>query len=165
MLSPRRILRAVDRVLDFVERTVVIVCGTALLAILMYSAIGRYIAGYGAPEETELTWLFFKWLCFLGGSSMLRTGDHPSLGILFDKLAKRGLKGKIYASLTRVMCIIFAAMVIYGIYRMYPIISISVTTMLRLPLTLYYAAAIVGLTFLATRYVIKIFEYFLGGSL
>lgn len=165
MISPRGILRAVDRVIDFVERAAAVACGTALLVILTYSAIGRYIAGYGAPEETELTWLFFKWLSFLGASSIVRTGDHPSLGILFDRLAKRGLKGKIYASLTKVMCITFAAAIIYGVYKMYPIISISVTTMLRLPLTLYYAAAVIGLTFLSIRYTIKIFGYFLGESL
>ena len=164
MTASRRVVKVIDSVLNAVEQAISLVSGVALLAILIYAAVGRYVLGYGAPEETELSWLFFLWLCFFGSSALVRTGDHPSVGVLFDRIARRGLRGRVYASLTRVACIVFAASIMYGIYRMYPIISVSVTTMLRLPLTIYYAAALGGLSFLILRYSIRVLQYLTPGE-
>lgn len=156
LLNVTKVIQKIDATLNIIERSVVLVSGVVLLSILIYSAVGRYLVGYGAPEEAELTWLFFLWLCFFGGSNLVREGDHPLLGILLDRVSRRQKLGKIYKALTHVVPILFAVFLIYGIYRMYPIIAISSTTMLRLPLTIYYAAALGGLTSLTIRYSIKI---------
>ncbi|MEM0296740.1 MAG: TRAP transporter small permease [Zestosphaera sp.] len=156
MVNIRNVFNGIDAVLNIIEQSVVLVSGVALLTILIYSAVGRYLAGYGAPEEAELTWLFFLWLCFFGGSNLVREGDHPLLNILSDRISRSRRVGKAYKALTHTAPIVFAALLTYGIYKMYPIIAISITTMLRLPLTIYYAAALGGLAALTIRYLIKV---------
>lgn len=157
-MNSKNVLNRVDSVLNIIEQSVVAVSGVALLTILIYSAVGRYLAGYGAPEEAELTWFFFLWLCFFGGSSLVREGDHPLLGILSDRISRRGRAGRIYKALTHSASILFSILLLYGIYKMLPIITISITTMLRLPLTIYYAAASGGLVALIIRYSIKVIK-------
>jgi len=140
----------IDKALAAIEIPVVFITEVGIISILLYGAINRYFIHGTFPQEAELAWIFHIWLVFIGGSLVLRKGDHPYVGIIRDK------KGKLYKTFVMLLCILFSAVMLYYVIDYYDVYGIKKTTFLRLPMTLLYAAMILGFTFMIIRYIIKI---------
>jgi len=147
----RALIKYVDKALAAIEVPIVLICGTGIIAVLLYGAINRYIIHGVFPEEPELAWLFHMWLVFLGGSLVLRGGDHPYVGIIREK------RGKLYKTMVFSSCIAFATIMLYATLDFYSTFSLQKTTFLRLPMTVLYAAMILGFLFIILRLMIKIY--------
>ncbi len=145
-----RALKYLDSVLTAIEIPIVFVCGVGIISVLLYGAINRYIIHGVFPQEPELAWLFHMWLVFIGGSLVLRVGDHPFVGIIREK------KGKIFKTAIYLACISFAGVMLYALIEFYDTYKLQKTTFLRLPMTALYAAMILGFSFIIVRYVMKI---------
>lgn len=147
-----RALVIVDRTLNTIETLVLLVTGVLLVSSLFYAAVVRYTHLGSFPEETELSWLLYSWMVFIGSSSVLRGGDHPRVEILPRKL---GWKYKI---VIYVVSIIYLASIIYILVNYRWLYSVQKTAVMRLSLIYFYDAVIVGYSFMIVRYVIKIFN-------
>jgi len=140
----------IDKALASIEIPVIFITELGIISVLLYGAINRYFIHGAFPQEAELAWIFHIWLVFIGGSLVLRGGDHPFVGIIRDK------KGKLYKTIMILFCIIFSAIMLYYTIDYYGVYSIQKTTFLRLPKSILYAAMILGFTFIIIRYTIKI---------
>jgi len=145
-----KIISYIDKVLASIEIPVVFITELGIISVLLYGAINRYFIHGTFPQEAELAWIFHIWLIFIGGSLVLRGGDHPFVGIIRDK------RGKLYKTIMMLLCIIFSAIMLYYTIDYYGVYGIQKTTFLRLPKTILYIAMILGFTFMIIRYTIKI---------
>ncbi len=150
MSRAAKVLKYLDKALATIEIPVVFVCGAGIIMVLLYGAINRYIIHGVFPQEPELAWLFHMWLVFIGGSLVLRKGDHPYVGIIREK------RGKLYKTIIILLCLVFAATMLYATLDFYSVYSLQKTTFLRLPMTTLYMAMILGFLFIIIRYIIKI---------
>jgi len=157
-VNPRNsIIYFLDKALTLVEAPVIIVCGVLLIGLLTYTAICRYFLFIDVPYEDELSRLFFTWLSLLGASYLLRSGDHPTVTLLSDRVVRRGVRiGKIYQAVIYVAVIAFLVVILYATLETLPLYYAYYSTVLRLPMVYYYYAGVVGLAFMIVRYSIKI---------
>lgn len=153
MSSVHKLLGLVDKVLNYVEVPILLFTSILLLGALFYGALVRYLHLGSFPEETELSWLFYTWMVFIGSSSVLRRGEHPHVSFMRNKL---GWKYEV---------IIHAVSMIYLGTLMYVLVSYSwlyakqKTAVMALSLAYFYNAAIIGFSLMITRYFIKILTH------
>lgn len=150
-----KILSAVDRALSAVEISVLLATGIAIVATLFYGAVVRYFLHGSFPEEAELSWLMYTWLVFLGSSYVLRGGDHPNVTLV------RGRFGAKYTAALYLVCLAYIAVIIHYALQYSRIFLLQVTATMRLPMAYFYGAMIVGFTFMAVRYSMKLVRLFL----
>jgi TRAP-type C4-dicarboxylate transport system permease small subunit len=145
-----RALNLVDKVLNYIEVSVLVVTGVLLLGSLFYAALVRYAHLGSFPEETELSWLLYSWMVFIGGSSVLRKGDHPHVSAVREKFGWR------YEVALYVISVVYLSGLVYVLVSYRWLYAAQKTAVMQLSLTYFYGAALVGLSFMVVRYVIKI---------
>ncbi|MCS7108295.1 MAG: TRAP transporter small permease subunit [Sulfolobales archaeon] len=156
-------LKFVDKALTAIEIPIVVVCGTLLIGLLLYAALGRYFFHIGVPYEDELSRLFFTWLSLLGASYLLRSGEHPTVSLISDRvIAKRKRLGKFYQTFIYLSIITFLVIMLYATLDVLPLYYNYYTTVLRAPMIYYYYAGVVGLSFMIVRYFMKAVTFVLG---
>jgi TRAP-type C4-dicarboxylate transport system permease small subunit len=150
-----RVLKVLDRALSAVEISVILVTGVAIVSALFYGAIVRYLLHGSFPEEAELSWLMYTWLVFLGSSYVLRGGDHPNVTLI------RGRFGARYAAALYLVSLAYVVLILYQTLQYSRIFLLQRTATMRLPMAYFYGAMVVGFTFMAVRYVMKLVRLFL----
>lgn len=145
-----KILKILDKSLKIVEGVILIFCGIIIIGALLYSAIVRYFLRGSFPEAPELTWFMYTWMVFLGSSAVLGSGDHPLVSIF------RGKRGKLYNIVIYVLCVLYIAVLLYALYIMPRILWMQKTIVLQIPYIYFYAAMVIGFSFMIIRYIIKI---------
>ena len=143
-------LNLVDRILNYVEVLVSILTSVLLLGSLFYAAVVRYARLGSFPEETELSWLLYCWMTFIGSSSVLRVGDHPHISMMREKLGWK------YVIVLYTISILYLGGLIYTLASYRSLYSVQKTAVMQLSLTYFYDAALVGFSFMIIRYLIKI---------
>lgn len=149
-------LKILDKAMVLVEVPVIVVCGTLLIGLLLYAALGRYFFHVGVPYEDELSRLFFTWLSLLGASYLLRSGEHPTVSLISDRIiVKKNLLSKVYQVFIYSAIIVFLTIVLYATLDSLPLYYNYYTTVLRAPMIYYYYAGVIGLSFMIVRYFMK----------
>jgi len=159
-------LSLIDKLLLVIEVPVIIVCGILLIGLLLYAAFVRYFLssfGMSVPYEDELSRLFFTWLSLLGASYLLRSGDHPDVSILKNRIIKKRTIGKIYMLMIYISVIGFLSIILYATLESLPLYYSYYSTVLRIPMVYYYYAAVIAFIFMIIRYFMKIIQSIRGG--
>ncbi len=156
-------LKIVDKALTIVEVPVLLVCGTLLIGLLLYAALGRYFFHVGVPYEDELSRLFFTWLSLLGASYLLRFGEHPTVSLISDRIiVRRGRISKTYQTMIYLAIIMFLTTILYATIENLPLYYNYYTAVLRIPMVYYYYAGIIGILFMILRYLMKAAYFVMG---
>ncbi len=155
----------VDRFLLIIEAPVIITCGVLLIGVLLYASIVRYFLsslGISVPYEDELSRLFFTWLSLLGASYLLRSGDHPDVSFLKDRIVRKRFIGKVYMTTIYLLVIVFLCVVLYATLDALPLYYNYYSTVLRIPMVYYYYAAVIAFICMIIRYSMKLAQFVRG---
>lgn len=145
-----KITSLIDKIINFMEIPVLIVTGILLLGSLFYAGIVRYTRLGSFPEETELSWLLYTWMIFIGSSSVLRKGDHPHVSFMREKFGWK------YKVALYIVSIIYLSGFIYILVSYRWLYVVQRTAVMRISLAYFYNAAIIGFSLMIIRYIIKI---------
>ena len=152
----RSVLRVLDRLMAAIENAVAIATGIIIVSVLVYSALVRYVLKGSFPEAQELAWISYTWMVFVGSSIAIRHGDHPLVSLI------RGRRGALYNSLLYLSCVAFIAAVLYAVAVTPRILLEQVTSVMGLKMWYFYLGLIVGMTFMAVRYVVRVLRLLAG---
>lgn len=144
-----RIVGLIDKMLNIVEITVLVITGVILLGSLFYAGVVRYAHLGSFPEEIELSWLLYSWMVFVGSSHVLRKGDHPHVSMLREKL------GWWYTLVIYAISIAYLVVMLHILITYRYLYAVQRTAVMRLSLRYFYDAALVGFSFMIIRYVLK----------
>lgn len=146
----RSTLRILSRAMAVVEDAVAIATGVTIISVLMYGALVRYVLKGSFPEAQELAWISYTWMVFVGSSIAVRLGDHPLVSLI------RARRGALYNALMYLSCVAFIAVVLYAVAITPRILLEQVTSVMRLKMWYFYLGLVVGMAFMAIRYVAKV---------
>jgi len=159
-------LSIIDKLLLIIEAPIILVCGVLLIGLLLYAAIVRYFLspfGISVPYEDELSRFFFTWLSLLGASYLLRSGDHPDVSFLKNRIIRKGVIGKVYISMIYLSVIVFLCIILYATLDILPLYYGYYSVVLRIPMVYYYYATVVAFICMIIRYFMKIIQFIRGG--
>lgn len=113
MENLKKIWEPVDRIVFGIVKHVCVLMLAALVAVVFYIFVGRYILHKSPMWGEPLSLFLLTWMSILGSSLVLRTDEHLKV-TMFDEKMK---KSQIFATdvLATVCIIVFAGfMVVYG---------------------------------------------------
>lgn len=151
--------------LTYVEKPIMFVFGVLLFGIMCWVVLARFVLEIPTAYQTELTKLFHIWLCFVGGSYLIRVNGHPAVEIFPDRIKAnaRPLVRKLYFSLIYILIFIFVGVLFFQAWKMVPLYMRQVTTYLSISYIWIYGGGLVGLFLMSLRCLIKI-VYIWGGK-
>lgn len=113
----KHIWTLVDKVVFGITKHVCVLMLAALVAVVFYIFIGRYIL-HNSPQWGEpLSLLLLTWMSLLGSALVLRTDEHLKVTMFDHRMSKRGILSTDILATVCVFC--FAIfLVVYGIQLM-----------------------------------------------
>lgn len=161
--------KSMGKTLSFIDKTLFLfefpatLLGLVLIVFLVYVGIARYFLQMATPYEEEFSLLIHLWMVNLGMSLVVRSGDHVSTKILYDRIVIRGGVGKAYGVFVDLVKIVFIVLMLWFLYQTFPLLTRGVTEYMRWPFAAYYSALVVGFVFMFVRYVLDIANLISGG--
>lgn len=119
-----KLMRRIEKGLDYFESALNIICRVflgAIISIIFYGVIMRYIFSRPPAWAEELSRFIFIWMLMFGAIVVTREQSHIGLTILVDLLPRR-LKF-IISNLTRFLMICFCVVMIQQGMKIYPIVA------------------------------------------
>jgi len=119
-----KLMIKIEKGLDYFERALNIICRIflgAIIAIIFYGVIMRYIFNHPPAWAEELSRFIFIWMLMFGAIVVTREQSHIEMTILVDLLPRR-LKF-IISTLTRLLMIGFCVVMVQQGLRIYPIVA------------------------------------------
>lgn len=114
----------------------------AIIIIIFYSVIMRYVFSYPPAWAEELSRFIFIWTVMLGAVVVTREQSHIELTIIVDRLPTR-LKFVI-SMLTRLLMICFCAVMIQQGLKIYPIVAEAASPTFAISMGWMYLSIPVG---------------------
>lgn len=105
------------KILDKVEDTCLIVMFAAMVGIIFFQVIMRYMFNNSLPWSEELGKFFFVWISWLGISIGHRRNEHIRITLIVDKLPRK-FNRLAEAFCELVLILICAVTMYYGIFMM-----------------------------------------------
>jgi TRAP-type C4-dicarboxylate transport system permease small subunit len=119
-----KLMTKIEIGLAYFEKTLNITCQVflgAIIAIIFYGIIMRYVFSHPPAWAEELSRFIFIWMLIFGAIVVTREGSHIELTILIDLLPRR-LKF-IMSTFTRFLMIGFCVVMIQQGMKIYPIVA------------------------------------------
>ena len=153
-----KVLTFIDNALAMIEKPIMFIFGFALFYVMCHSVIARYFFHTSSPWMMELPRMFHIWMCFVGGSYLIRTNGHPAVGYFSDKIRDKGdcLQRRLYFTFTYLAMIIFVGSTLYFAWQQIPLFMMQRTMYLRMPFIYVNGGALLGLALMNIRLLIKI---------
>lgn len=153
-----KVLTAIDDALAKIEKPIMFVMALALFFVMCYAVIARYVFHAASPWQMELPRLFYLWMCFVGGSYLIRTNGHPAVEFFSDKVKAKGdgWQRRLYFTFIYVFMLVFVGATLYYTYQQLPLFRMQKTMYLRMPYMYVNGGAFVGLSFMFIRILVKI---------
>jgi len=119
-----KIIRKIEKGFNYFETGLNLICRifvAAIVAIIFYSVIMRYVFLRPPAWSEELSRFIFIWIIMLGAILVTREQSHSEFVIFVDLLPKR-LK-LVLLTMIRLLMIIFCWVMVQQGVRIYPIVS------------------------------------------
>ncbi len=114
----------IEKGLDFFEKALDLICRVfigAIVAIIFYSVVMRYVFLHPPAWAEELSRFIFLWIIMLGAVLVTREQSHIEFILLLDLLPKR-LKF-VLLTLIRLLMIFFCWVMVQQGLKIYPIVA------------------------------------------
>lgn len=146
------VLSAIDRVLTFLERLIVVVLLFVSAGILVFDIVLRTVTGSSIAWAPELTRYAIVWLVFIGGAMGARTGAHISIDVIGELLPKNVVRTFMQAAML-ISAATSVAMAYFGVTLVKLMLGFGQTSpSLALPMWAIYLAIPVGFGLMAIRF-------------
>ena len=149
-----RMLKKMDKIMDFLEENFVFIALLSMLMIVFANFIFRYLFGSPITWGEEASRYLMIWATFIAASLGVKKGAHITLDILVVYLpvkANRILRAISYI-LSMIYCVI---LIVIGIPFINSLIEKGqLSPALHMPMHIVYLAVLVGTIFMLFRYVL-----------
>jgi TRAP-type C4-dicarboxylate transport system permease small subunit len=122
--SAMKIIKNIEAGIDFFETILNLLCQvliSAIVAIIFYSVIMRYIFLRPPFWAEELSRFIFVWIIMLGAVLVTREQSHIEFTLLLDRLPKR-LKF-VFLNIIRLFMVLFCWVMVQQGLKIYPIVA------------------------------------------
>ncbi len=119
-----KIFRKIEKGLDFFEKTLDLICRVfigAIVAIIFYSVVMRYVFLHPPAWAEELSRFIFLWIIMLGAVLVTREQSHIELTFLLDLMPKK--LRFVFLTVTRLLMIAFCWVMVQQGLKIYPIVA------------------------------------------
>ncbi len=119
-----KIIKKIEKGFDFFEMALNLICQVfigAIVAIIFYSVVMRYVFLHPPPWAEELSRFIFLWIIMLGAVLVTREQSHIEFTFLVDLLPKR-LKF-VFLPFIRFLMILFCWVMVQQGLKIYPIVA------------------------------------------
>jgi len=119
-----KITMKIEKGLDFFEKALNLICRifvAAIVAIIFYSVIMRYVFLRPPPWAEELSRFIFIWIIMLGAVLVTREQSHIEFVLFLDLLPKK-LRFILF-NLTRLLMLFFCWVMVQQGLKIYPIVA------------------------------------------
>ena len=153
-----KILTAIDDTMARIERPIMFIFGFAMFYVMCHAVIARYVFNVSSPWMMEVPRLFHIWMCFVGGSYLIRTNRHPVVEYFSDKVRSKGdvLLRRLHFTFVYIVMLIFIGATLYYAWRQIPMFVMQRTMYLRMSFIYVNGGLYVGLIFMVIRILLKI---------
>lgn len=160
----KTVINKIDHGMAAVEKTVSLVAGVLLFALMTWCVLARYFFALSAPYQTELAQTFHIWLCFMGSSYLFSINDNPSVEIFSGKVlaGKNKTFKKVYFTILYLSEYIFVLPCVYWGIQNLPSYYAQKSTYLGYSYIWTYGAAVVGFLMIAIRIALRIAGFWAG---
>jgi TRAP-type C4-dicarboxylate transport system permease small subunit len=150
-----KLMIKMEKGLDYFEKALNIICRVflgAIITIIFYGVIMRYIFSRPPAWAEELSRFIFIWMIMLGAVVVTREQSHIELTILVDHLPK---KVRLVISIfTRLLMICFCWVMIQQGVKIYPIVAEAASPTFAISMGWLYLSIPVG-GFLMTIFILE----------
>jgi|Deesub1362A_J573_1020465.scaffolds.fasta_scaffold09840_3 TRAP-type C4-dicarboxylate transport system permease small subunit len=158
------VIAKVDKGLEYVEKTIMVVAGIPLLFLLVFVVFARYFFHLSTPYEGELAKLLHIWMVFAGASWLVGREGHPGVEIFKSKIKKSSniIGKRIYLTCMYVIMLLFIyPALIYGV-KLMPLYIKQKTIYLGISYAFVYGGGILGMFFMTIRCFLQIAKIWKG---
>ncbi len=119
-----KIFKKIEKGLDFFQKALDLICRVfiaAIVAIIFYSVVMRYVFLHPPAWAEELSRFIFLWIIMLGAVLVTREQSHIELTFLLDLMPKK--LRFVFLTLTRLLMIAFCWVMVQQGLKIYPIVA------------------------------------------
>lgn len=117
MESFKNVWMAIDKVVFGIVKHVCVIMLAALVAVVFYIFLGRYVLHASPAWGEPLSLLLLTWMSILGSTLVLRTNEHLQVTMFDEKMSARQIFATDVLATVCIFC--FAIfMIVYGIQLM-----------------------------------------------
>ena len=135
--------------LESLEQAVMNVSFVILLGAISWGVLSRYVVPTPATWVEEVTSISFAWLIFVGAAEVHRRNQHVSVNLLTAILPEPLQRG--LALMIDALVVCFCFYIAYLGVRQTIVMHSSMTSMLRIPLSVSYTGFTIGIFLLGVR--------------
>jgi TRAP-type C4-dicarboxylate transport system permease small subunit len=146
------VLRAVLSAVRFVVNVVAIGLLSAMIFLIMFQILGRYVFNYSISWSEELAVYSQIWLVMLGAGIAMRNRHHASVDILITRMPTP--VQLVFRSASALLVVWFLLVVITSSSSMLAFGMIVSSPALQLPMAVPYAALPIGLSYFLLEFAI-----------
>ena len=138
------------KLLEKILRFVLIFTGIAIVLLVTYYVITRYLLGTNFNGFEELCILIVVWMYFFGAANAGREQSHISADML-DLFVKNRRVFQVVVTIRRAICFLVAAVMAYLAwdFMMFSATRGATTTILKIPMVCYHISLFLGITLMA----------------
>ena len=153
-----KIIRVIDRILEYMEATIVGGCVILMAVLMVTHVLGRMFFQIGVPGRTEVTELMIVLITFVGVSYAVRRARHISMSAIYDQL--KGVARKVFII---VICLVTGALLFYMAWEAVGYVETTYqrqrsTSALQIPLWMIYISMPIGFTLAGVQYWLTAFR-------
>ena len=153
-----KIIRVIDRILEYMEATIVGGCVILMAVLMVTHVLGRMFFQIGVPGRTEVTELMIVLITFVGVSYAVRRARHISMSAIYDQL--KGVARKVFII---VICLVTGALLFYMAWEAVGYVETTYqrqrsTSALQIPLWMIYISMPIGFTLAGIQYWLTAFR-------
>ena len=153
-----KIIRVIDRVLEYMEATIVGGAIIVMAALMVTHVLGRMLFSVGVPGRTEVTELLIVLITFVGVSYAVRRARHISMSAIYDQL--RGIARK---ALIVTITLCTGALLFYMAWEAAGYVETTYrrersSSALNIPLWMIYISMPIGFTLAGIQYWLTAFR-------
>jgi TRAP-type transport system small permease protein len=131
------------------EQAVMDISFVILLGALSWGVLSRYVVPTPATWVEEITSISFAWLIFVGAAEVHRRNQHVSVDLLTNLLPP--MIRRVLALLIETLVVCFCFYVAYLGVRQTIVMHTSMTSLLRIPLSVSYTGFTLGIFLFGVR--------------
>jgi TRAP-type C4-dicarboxylate transport system permease small subunit len=131
-----RSFQAIDNVLIKIQQVIIVIAVLAMVLLIVWQVIARYLFYLPAPYAEELARLAIVWCIFFGASVSLRYEEHMQVDALYRHLPRPAQA--LVGALTYALIAVFTMVMIYYGCRYYNVVANDFSTSLGYDRNIFY---------------------------
>ena len=144
--TARLVLRFVRMVVD----VVLVALLTAMIGLIMFQILGRYVFNYSISWSEEAAIFVQIWIVMLGAGLAMRNRHHIGIDLVVSRLPP--LLRSLLKSTSFLLSVWFLLVLVVGSFGLISLGLIIKSTALQLPMAIPYAALPIGMSYLLLEF-------------